>query len=209
MKLAVFGGTGKTGRHIVEQALAAGHEVVALARTPSKLEIKHPNLKVLQGDVKDLNCVNDTIQGTDAVVSVLGPTNNKPEFAVTKGMENILTAMKQHRVRRLIISAGAGVRDPQDRPKLVDRFFGLVLKLASKNVVEDMSRAVSLVRSADRDWTVVRVPMLTDEPKKNQIRKGYLGDDVGVRLSRADMADYMLRQLDDPANIRKAPVISN
>jgi putative NADH-flavin reductase len=209
MKLAVFGGTGKTGKHVVEQALAAGHEVVALARTPSKFEINHPKLKVVQGDVKDPNCVATTIEGTDGVVSVLGPTNNKPEFAVTKGMENILSAMQQHRVRRLIISAGAGVRDPQDRPKLVDRFFGLVLKVASKNVVEDMIRAVTMVRSSDRDWTVVRVPMLTDDPKKNQIRTGYLGDDVGVRLSRADMADYMLRQLDDPSNIHKAPVISN
>jgi putative NADH-flavin reductase len=209
MKLTIFGATGKTGKHLVEQALSAGHEVIALARTPSKLEMTHPKLKIVQGDVKDMASVESAIAGADAVVSVLGPTSNAPEFAVTKGMDNILTAMKKHSVRRLVISAGAGVRDPKDKPKLVDRFFGFVLNTVSKNVVADMIQAVQKVRGSDIDWTIVRVPMLTDDPKQNKIRQGYLGDNVGVRLSRADMAEFMLKQVQNPQFVRQAPVISN
>ena len=85
MKIAIFGGSGKTGQHLVVQALDAGHEVVMLARTPSNFTIRHPKLTVLQGDIVDATCVEATIQGVDAVLSVLGPRSNKPEFIISKG----------------------------------------------------------------------------------------------------------------------------
>ncbi|GAB4521836.1 MAG: NAD(P)H-binding protein [Anaerolineae bacterium] len=208
MKVAVFGGTGKTGQHIVEQALAAGHEVVALARTPSKFTHQHPNLTVVQGDITQVDCVEKVIQGTDAVVSVLGPSSNKPEFTISKGTDHMLAAMRKHNVRRIIISAGAGVRDPKDKPKMVDRVFGALLNIVSKNVVADMKQVVDKVRSSDRDWTVVRVPMLTDQEPQGTLKVGYVGD-ITPRIARADMAAFMLQQLDNPTYIHKAPAISN
>jgi putative NADH-flavin reductase len=208
MKLAVFGGTGKTGQHVIQQALDAGHQVTALARTPSKLNIQHPSLSIIQGDVQNANCVAETIAGADAVISVLGPTSNKPEFAVSKGVDHILSAMRAHNIQRLIISTGAGVRDPNDKPKPVDRFFGLVLRVLSKNVVADMNEAIKKVRSNDLEWTVVRAPMLTDQPATGQLKVGYVGD-ISPRLSRADMAAFMLRQLENDTYVRKAPAISN
>jgi putative NADH-flavin reductase len=209
MKLAVFGASGKTGHHVVEQALSAGHEVVALARTPSKLQMNHAKLRVIQGDVTDAQVVAQAIAGTDAVISLLGPNNRQLQFVVSRGTENILAAMKQHNVRRLIVAAGAGVGDPKDKPKLIDRFFGVMLKLLSKNAVEDMTQTAQLVRNSDREWTLVRVPMLTDDPKQNKLRIGYLGKDVGIRLSRADMAAFMLKQVSDTHYLRQSPVISN
>lgn len=209
MKLAVFGGTGKTGKHLIRQALDAGYEVVALVRTPSKLaDMQHEHLHVIQGDIQQADCVQQTIQGADAVVSVLGPSSNKPEYAISKGMDNILAAMQQHSVRRLIISAGAGVRDPQDKPGLIDRAAGLALNIVSKNVVADMQQVVDKVRAADVDWTVVRVPMLTEEPAKGTLKVGYVGD-ITPRISREDMAAFMLKQVEDATHIRKAPAISN
>ncbi len=208
MKIAIFGGTGKTGQHLVRQALDAGHDVVLLARTPSHVAMQHENLSVNQGDIQDAACVDETIKGVDAVISVLGPRSNKPEFAITKGFDNILNAMQRHNVRRLILSAGAGVRDPQDRPKPIDHFFGFLLNLLSKNAVEDMKQVVQKVRQSDRDWTVVRVPMLTDDPAQRTLKVGYVGD-ISPRLSRADMAAFMLKQLDDPTYLKKAPAISN
>jgi putative NADH-flavin reductase len=209
MKIAIFGATGKTGQHLVQQALDAGHEVQALVRTPGKLSIQHPKLKVIQGDIQQYDCVREAVTGVDAVVSALGPTSNTPDYIISKGQANILRAMRETGVERLVISAGAGVGDPHDQPKLVDRFFKTLLNLVSKHAVEDMRRVVDAVRTSDRDWTVVRVPMLTEEPAKGTLRIGYLGADVGVRLSRADMAAFMLKQIDAATWRGKAPVISN
>lgn len=208
MRIAVFGATGKTGRHIVEQALNAGHVVTALARTPGKLNIAHDRLSVVQGDLANPDAIARVVSGADAVISVLGPTNNKPERTISAGMRLILDAMRAHNVKRLIISAGAGVRDPLDKPKLIDRFFGLVLRLVSANVVADMEETVALVRASDRDWTVVRVPMLTDAPPTGSIKVGYVGD-ISPRISRADMAAFMLKQIEDKTYVGKAPAISN
>ncbi len=185
MKLAIFGGTGKTGQQLVQQALEAGYEVSALVRNPAKLPRQHPNLKGVQGDILNAADIEDVVQDVNAVISVLGPSSNKPEFVISQGMEHILTAMKKHNVHRLIISAGAGIREPEDRPKLVDHFFGVLLKLISKNVVADMQQTVNLAKASDRDWTVVRVPMLMDQPAQHSLKVGQVGE-IGARLSRAD-----------------------
>ncbi len=208
MKVAVFGGTGKTGQHIVQQALDAEHKVNALARTPSKLASQNQNLTVIQGDILDYDNVAKTIHGTEAVISVLGPTENKPTYTISKGMDNILKAMTVHDVSRLIISAGAGIRDPNDNPKIIDRFFGFLLNIISKHVVADMEQVVAKVKTSDRNWTVVRVPMLTDQPAQETLIVGYVGD-INPRISRADMASFMLKQLNDDTHFSQLPAISN
>ncbi|HSM23979.1 MAG TPA: SDR family oxidoreductase [Anaerolineaceae bacterium] len=209
MKIAIFGGTGRTGLHVIEQALEEGHQVVTLARTPTKLTFKQDSLKVVQGDVKDPASVASVVKGVDAVISVLGPTSNAASFEVSSGMENILKAMNQYDVKRIILSAGAGVGDPQDKPGFVNKLINALLKMVAKNVYEDMLKAVAIVRSSDRDWTVVRVPMLTDGPKTGNIKVGMVGKGMGSRISRADMATYMLNQIHNTDQVRKAPVISN
>ncbi len=208
MKLAIFGGTGKTGQLLVQQALDAGHDVTSLARTPSKLALQHAHLRIVTGGILDPEQVDATIQGADAVLSVLGSATNKPELTISRGIDHILGAMLQHNVRRLIISAGAGVRDPLDQPKFTDRFFGFLLGVISKNVVADMRQVVEKVRHSDRDWTVVRVPMLTDQPAQGNVKVGYVGD-ISPRISRADMAAFMLQQVTDTTYLKKAPAISN
>jgi nucleoside-diphosphate-sugar epimerase len=209
MKLAVFGATGRTGKHVVELALAAGHEVVALARNPAKLEVEHERLKVIQGDIENPQCVEAVVMGADAVISVLGPSSNEPTFTISKGTQHILDAMKKHGVRRLVVSAGAGVGDPNDEPKLFNKLINVLLKLVSRNVYEDMKRVVEIVRGSDRDWTVVRVPMLTNDPPKGRVKVAWVGKGIGTRLSRVDMADFIVRQVNDQTYLRQAPAISN
>ena len=209
MKITVFGSTGRTGQYVVRKALAAGHGVIAFARTPSKLDITHAQLEVVQGDIRDADKVSDAVEHTDAVISVLGPTSNQEEYVISQGMETILNAMQTYDVQRLIVSVGAGIRDPQDKPGLLDRVIGLLLKLTARHVYEDMKRVAGKVRSSDRDWTLVRVPMLTDDPGTGELRVGYLGKDVGARLSREDMAAFIVKQIENSDYVREAPVISN
>ena len=209
MRIAVFGGTGKTGRHVVEQGLAAGHSVVVLARNPAKLAIQHPDLQVVQGDIQDAAKVLETVRGTDAVISALGPTSNKPEFAVSKGMANIIAAMRQTGVKRLIVTAGAGVREEMDQPGMADKLIVMALKLLNGNVLADMQQVVDQVKKSGLEWTVVRGPMLTDGAPTGPVRAGGVGKDIGTRLARADFATFLLAQVNNPQWVGKAPAISN
>lgn len=210
MKVTIFGATGRTGRHLVRQALDAGYDVVAFARTPSKLEtIQHERLTVVQGDVVDVEAVKRAVSGTDVVLSALGPTKGASFGVMRLGLDNILTAMGVQNVRRLVVVVGAGVGDPQDHPRLFDRVVSGLLKLIAKDFYVEMKGVASTVRASDLDWTLVRVPMLTDNPATGNIRVDYLGGDVGSRLSREDLAQFMLAQVANAAYVQKSPVVSS
>ena len=207
--VAIFGATGRAGQHLVRQALERGDYVCVLARHPGKLAVQNERLVVIQGSLSDTARVEQVVAEADAVLSVLGPTSNEPTFAISQGTTTIIKAMKQHGVKRLVISAGAGVGDPGDAPKLFNKLINVALKATARNVYEDMLKTVTLVRESGLDWTVVRVPRLTDTPPTGTVRVGMVGQGTGANLSRADMAEFMLKQVDDFRHLRKAPVISN
>lgn len=209
MRLTIFGATGRTGIHLLEQALAAGHEVKVLVRDPSKVKSQNTHLKVLAGNVQNAAQVEQAIADSECVVSVLGKTENKPTDEISTGTDNILAAMKKQGVRRLVISAGAGVGDPNDSPAPFNLFMNFLLKIFARYIYEDMAQTVAKVRASNLDWTIVRVPMLTDAPRTGKIQIGYVGKGMGARISRADMADFILRQVNDNTYLRKAPAISN
>jgi hypothetical protein len=96
--------------------------------------------------------------------------------------------MKTHGVTRLVVSSGAGVGGEGDQPKLVNHLISFALRVAARHVLEDMTRTVHAVRGSDLDWTVVRVPMLTDDPSKGTVRVGRVGVNTGPRITRADLA---------------------
>lgn len=209
MKLSIFGGTGRTGQHLVSQALSLDHEVTVLVRTPSKVTVGDDRLTVIEGDVTDASRVEEAVQKAEVVLSVLGPTSNKPEYLVSQGMRNIIDAMNKQGIRRLVASAGAGVADPNDEPKLINKLIGLLVRTFSRYVYEDMVRTVDLIRGSDLDWTIVRVPMLTDDPPTGDVKAAYVGKGMGSRLSRADLAAFMLQQVEDKTYLRQAPAVSN
>ncbi len=208
VKLAIFGATGQTGRLVAQQALAAGHGVTALGRDPARVT-PAAGLRLVRGDVRDAAAVAQAIEGAEAVVSVLGPSRNAPDFAVSAGTANIVAAMRAAGLRRLIVTSGAAVRDPLDRPGLFDNLIAALVRRAARYVYEDMARTVALVRASDLDWTVLRVPRLTDGPVTGRWRLGYVGAGTGLRLARADLAGCVLAQLNDPAYVRRAPAVSN
>jgi nucleoside-diphosphate-sugar epimerase len=209
MHITIFGATGRTGQHLVEQALARGHTVIAFSRSPDKLKVNSKDIQVVQGDVQNSNKVEEAVAGAEAVLSVLGPTENKPTYAVSKGTQNILSAMQKHGVDRLILSAGAGVGDPKDEPKFFNRAMNFLLKRVSRWVYEDMVNTVEAVRDSEVKWTIVRVPMLTDNKPTGKVVASYVGKGMGPRITRADMASFILEQLESDAFIHQAPAISN
>ena len=194
MKIVVFGASGGTGLKIVEQALSAGHIVTAFVRTPSKLGIQHQNLTAFQGDVMDADAVEKSIAGQDVVISALGPVRPPVPGMMETAAKNILAGMQSHGVRRLISTTGAGVRDPQDQPKLIDHVMKTLLTLLAGDVLRDSAANVSVIQSSDLDWTIVRFPRLIDGAHTGKYRVGYVGKDSGSQLSRADGADFVLKE---------------
>jgi len=118
MKLTIFGATGATGRQLVEQALAAGNQVVAYARNPSKISTSHEHLVIVQGELTDTAAIEFAVCGADAVISVLGPRpgEDSQSSPLTRGTVNILAAMQKPNMRRLIITSTPSASDPNDLP---------------------------------------------------------------------------------------------
>jgi putative NADH-flavin reductase len=208
MKLTVFGATGKTGRQVVEQALAEGHEVTAFVRDPAKLGLRHERLRVVQGDVADAARVAEAVAGRDAVVSALGQTKASSKDVLTVAAEHLVAGMRQHGVRRLVSLVGAGVPDERDEGSLGRSFMRGLMKLVARHVLEDAERHAEIVRASDLEWTLVRPPRLTEGERTGRYRTGYMRLGARHAISRADLAEFMLALAGDGRYLREAPMVS-
>ena len=210
MRLAVFGATGGTGRLLVEQALAAGHEVTAVARRPSAVGDRHGRLEVVRGDVLDPSTIERAVAGHDAVVSALGAADRGPTTVYSEGTGNVARAMRAAGLRRLTCVSSGGLEADHPHAPLPQRLVTkLFVQRLYKNVFADMARMEEELERSGLDWTVVRAPMLTDGPRTGRYRvaaNDYLRRPG--RISRADLADYVLAHLDDLASYRTRVEIS-
>jgi len=202
MKLTVFGATGRTGHLVVQRALDQGYEVVAYARHPEKLRLQHAHLRVVKGDLDDTAAIEQAIRGADAVIELVG--------AVSAGTEKILAAMKKYQVRRIIAASALSVSDSRDRFDLRREMLFLFVRLVIPHAVRQVIRAGQLIRDSGLDWTLVRIPGLSDAPATGEVISGYMGaGTVGFRLTRADLAAFVLDQVNDTTYIQTAPAISS
>jgi putative NADH-flavin reductase len=203
MKLAVFGATRGSGRHAVEQALAAGHEVVAVARRPESIALRHPALRVVQGDILDPASTAAAIAGRDAVLSTVGPKGPGATTLFSEGVGNLINGMRLAGVRRLICISAVGV-DPESRIAFPQSVLLPLLRVLLRGVWADALRMeTALGQQVGLDWTAVRAPMLTNGPRTGRFRTS-LNTHVGnVRsISRADLAAFLLSLLENPASHR-------
>lgn len=210
MKITVFGATGHVGNLFVKEALTAGHEVVAYVRKPKKLRIENPNFSVVVGDLSNAEKINEAIQGTDAVVSVVGPLGRQDKLIFAPAYEHIISSMKRHGVKRLIALGTPSIPDANDRFNFVYWCLIVGVGLILHKGYTDMKNVGQEIRESGLDWTIVRVPLLTNRPKRGKITIGYFGNGVTwFRLTRGDFVEFLMKQLSDTTYIGKAPGISN
>jgi len=210
LKLTIFGATSGTGKQLVEQALTAGSYVVAYARNPSKLDFMHKDLTIVEGELADQKMIEHAVSGADVVISVLGPRGGSKDKPITQGMQNIITAMNKYGVRRLIVSSTLSVKDPNDMADFKAKVLVNFVKLTMRSAYEEIISVAEIVRKSDLDWTILRLTTLNNNPKSGEVRVGYLGKgEVGMRISRADLAEFMLKQIQNIKYLRQSPVISN
>lgn len=208
MKLVIFGATGSVGAKVVEQALEQGHQVTAFARTPAKLDIQHRNLTLFQGDVANLSSAEQAIQNQDAVVCVLGSGKNLNSTVRSEGTKQIIRAMEQTGVRRLICQSTLGAGDSWGNLDFYWKYvmFGFILR----KVFADHQLQERYVKQSHLDWTIVRPSAFIDGPRTGSYRHGFSGSDKTstLKIARADVADFLLKQLGSDAYLGKTPGLS-
>lgn len=205
MKLAVFGATGGTGKEIVIQALEAGHEVTVLVRDPARLTVNHDKLYLVFGDVLNLEKVEETLAGSEAVCCSLGNTANNPDFVVSNGTQNIITAMQKQGIKRLVVVSALGVGDSREQVPLS---FKMRMKTVLRKAYEDKERQEQFVQESDLDWIIVRPGGLTNGPATGEYEAG-LDPSIGSsQVSRADVAAFVLQQLTDDTYLHQTPAIA-
>lgn len=203
--LLVIGATRHTGRHAMQQALAAGYAVTALARDRARVDMTHERLTVVQGDVLDPATLLPAMAGADAVISTIGVTSRAPTTVYSEGMRNIITAMHATGMRRLI-SVSASPLSSDDGDTLPTRLLLKPLLWALfRPVYTDMAKMEEEIQTSGLDWTILRPPRLTDKPATGRYRLAF---NRSVRrgnfISRADLAGAIFTLLDDPKAIHAA-----
>ena len=202
MKVAIFGASGQTGLFLVERALVQNHQVAAFVRTPETFPLRHEKLKVLTGDVRSREAVAQAIEGADAVICAVGE-RMKSSRVGSQATENIIAAMKQHGVRRLVAVTGAGAGDSKKRTGWPAR---LILKLFVN--LDDKERQEELIRASELDWVIVRPSLLTNDPHTGAYRVGPdVTHGIATKLARSDLAEFMLNQLTDDTYVHQMPAI--
>jgi putative NADH-flavin reductase len=211
MKITIFGATGGTGSCLVEQAVAAGHEVTAVVRDPARLAIPAgPRLRIVSADVMDSAAIGPAIAGADAVVSALGPHGTGPTTISQDSARSIIQAMQKSGVRRLLTVSGSVVSDTGEGPVMRYLLKPIVRATMLRNVCADMRRAEDEVRASHLDWTIMRPPRLTDKAGTGTYRTVTDRNlPRGYTISRADLAACMLTLLDDESATQRYVAIAN
>ena len=208
MKLLILGASGGTGQQLVLQALEQDHEVTAFVRDPAKMNISHEKLSVIKGDVLDENILMKALEGKDVVISALGCGKSlKSDNLITNAMNTIIPAMNATGIRRIVFESAFGVGDTLKQANFVQK---LIFRSLLKNIYGDKEKAEEQLRSSGLDWILVYPVVLTNGPATGEYQVAEKLPMKGMpKVSRADVAHFMLRQLADQSFLKKGAVIMN
>jgi uncharacterized protein YbjT (DUF2867 family) len=208
VKLLVLGGTGGTGKHIVSQALEAGHDVTVLARDRAKAGPDRPRQRIVTGDLENAGALAEAMRGQEAVISAIGRGYSfKSERLLERTVPGIIAVMTSSGPRRLVFTSAYGVGESfADAPLVPKLFFSTLLR----GIYADKLIGERSIRSSRLDWTIVRPTRMTDGPLTRTYRSGERMPTSGVAsISRADVAHYLLVAVSDAGTVGKTIVVSN
>jgi putative NADH-flavin reductase len=211
MKIAIFGASGGTGLLLTSRCLAAGHQVTALLRSPDTFPLRD-KVNVVYGNAFDMHRVRETVEGADVVLSALGARSLKREDVLERAVPLIVSAMQQTGVRRIIVLGSAGaLPDSLDKQPAWRRWIvqNIVYKTLLKWPVASQVSQYATLSTSNLDWTMVMPPMLSNARARGTYRiDGEALPRNGNRVSREDVADFMMQQIDNPQWIRKGVYIT-
>jgi putative NADH-flavin reductase len=201
-RLLIIGANGGIGKQAVLQALNAGYKVTALVRNPAKLTLQHANLEIVKGDALVQESFEHHLKNKDAVISALGVSggifSDKPTTTYSQGNANLLQAMKKNGVSRAFFISASALDISPVLPFFVRIAAKYILQKLLKNMYDDLRIMEKLIKTSNINWTIIRPPRLTDGPVTGQYRLAinhFLKN--GLSISRADVAHYMINNLED------------
>lgn len=209
MNILVFGATGPTGQQVVKQALGKGLEVTAFVRRPEALPIADQRLRIVVGDAtQDEAQVAEAVSGQEAVVSALGRGSSfRSDLLFSRSVRCIVPAMERAGVRRLVWLSSFGVGESRRDAPLLPR---ILYRVLLSDIYADKQAAEEVLRRSGLDWTIVYPVLLTSGALTGRYRAGVRLDLHGMpKISRADVAHFILAEIENRAFIRKAAVISD
>jgi len=210
MNIIIFGSTGGTGQQLIKQALKKGYSVSAFARNPEKIILKHERLKVIKGDVLNLQSVEKAIQNHDTVFCSIGLSSVMDKSNLrAKGTKNIIQAMQSSGINRLICQSALGVSESYNLLPFFYKFF--IVPLFMKNLYSDHELQEKYIKESKLKWTIVRPAVLTNNESTGKYQHGIetQNKSLKAKISRADTANFMLSQLGNEAYLYKTPYVSH
>lgn len=209
--IAILGGTGMAGKFLVEEALARGFRVRALARTPKKLEKLKDRVTIVSGDALDPLAIDDLLQGSDMVVSALGPVKSDGQLAnyiSTKASALVIKSMQKHNIKRVIVVSGGAVKIPGDHRNFTGWLIEKLASIRYRSTLKDKQSEYQLLADSTLDWTIVRCPLIADQPFKNP-PKASLVTPTAFYLRAGELAQFVITQLSSDEFVKKGPFLAS
>jgi len=206
-KIAVIGGTGKSGSYLVKELIRQGFNFKVLLRNTDNFQIKNSLIEIVKGDAREYSSVYSLLEGCSTVISTLGQPKGEPSI-FSQASRNVISAMNELGIRRYIVTTGLNVDTPQDKKSPKTKFATDWMKTNYTETTFDKQEEFNILSGSDIDWTLVRLPLidLTDEERQVIIKTE---DCPGDRISATSLAHFLVKQLDDTTYIKKAPFIAN
>jgi putative NADH-flavin reductase len=209
IKIAIIGGTGKSGKYLVKAAVSGGFQIKLLVRNPAHLDFNDPLIEVIRGDVKDFETVRELTVGCQAIISTLGLGQPPSETSIfSQATTNIIRAMKESPVRKYIVITGLNVDTPLDNKGDKTRMATDWMYKNFPLTTTDKQKEYVILSESDINWTMVRLPLIELTDRRESIEVS-TGDCSGEKISATDLAYFLIRQLSDDTYLRLAPFIYN
>ena len=209
IKIAVIGGTGKSGKYIVKQLIEQNFQLKILIRNPDNFEIKSPLVEVIQGDVTNYSAVNTLLEGCHAVISTLGVSIPPSEPTIfSQATTNVIQGMKEHNIHRYIVTTGLNVDTPFDSKSPKTLFATDWMRKNFPISTANKQSEFDILSKSKVDWTLVRLPLIEQTDESGEIIVS-LEDCPGEKISATDLANFLIKQLSINTFVRKSPFIAS
>jgi len=208
LKVALIGGTGKSGKYLTRQLLHQGFPVKMLLRDAAKLTIKNPLIEVVNGNARDYSTILSLVEGCNGILSTLGGHTKGEPPIFSHATTHVLQAMKACGINRYVLTTGLNVDTPSDKKGVKTALATQWMKENYPLTTADKQTEQTILLDSEIDWTLVRLPLIELTDEKGEIKIS-LEDCPGDKISATDLADFLIGQLEDLTYVRSAPFIAN